>query len=88
MKRPKPKSPPQGHSQQPGSKNIARLIETADTLSLYCELRRALGAVDSMMTGMLTSTDRHGRLQVIAGQLQTAREVAKRWIEAEEVLLK
>jgi hypothetical protein len=77
---------PHGGGRQMQPENITRLFAASDTLTLYRQLRRSLAAVNSMMKALVDSEDRHGRLQVIAGQLQTAREVVKRWIETEEAL--
>jgi hypothetical protein len=57
-----------------------------DTLTQYVNLRRVLATVTEMMSGLLNSDDRHGRLCVILEQLKRAEEVTKTFIETEESL--
>lgn len=77
-----------GKPHPPRGQDVAQLFATADTLSLYRELQLSLSAVDSMMRGMIETGDRHGRLIVMSGQLQAARDTVQRWLKADEALPK
>jgi len=61
-------------------------VLSIDTLTIYIQLRRELASVNSLMSGVLESEARAGRMRLMVEQLDRAQLIARQFLVAEEAL--